>query len=59
MVIELCAPLGDHQGLAMAHRFLGEVALGGVDLAAADAAFRARTGGGVAAGERGPAGAGL
>ncbi len=33
--IELCAPLGDHQGLALAHRFLGEVALGMGDHAAA------------------------
>jgi predicted ATPase len=33
--IELCAPLGDHQGLAQAHRFLGEVSLGMGDYAAA------------------------
>ncbi len=37
--IELCAPLGDHQGLAQAHRFLGEVALGRGDLAAAGPHF--------------------
>jgi predicted ATPase len=37
--IELCAPLGDHQGLAQAHRFLGEVALGRGDLAAAEPHF--------------------
>ena len=37
--IELCAPLGDHQGLALAHRFLGEVALGVGDHAAAEPHF--------------------
>jgi predicted ATPase len=37
--IELCAPLGDHQGLARAHRFLGEVALGVGDHAAAEPHF--------------------
>ena len=37
--LELCAPLGDHQGLARAHRFLGEVALGAGDYAAAEPHF--------------------
>jgi non-specific serine/threonine protein kinase len=37
--LELCAPLGDHQGLARAHRFLGEVALGVGDHAAAEPHF--------------------
>jgi predicted ATPase len=34
--IELCAPLGDHQGLARAYRFLGETALARGDYAAAE-----------------------
>ena len=37
--LELCAPLGDHQGLARAHRFLGEAALDIGDLAAAEPHF--------------------
>jgi len=37
--IELCTPLGDHRGLAMAHRFLGEVALDVGDQAAAEPHF--------------------
>ena len=37
--LELCQPLGDHQGLARAHRFLGEVALGAGDYAAAEPHF--------------------
>jgi predicted ATPase len=37
--IELCGPLGDHEGLARAHRFLGEVALGMGDHAAAEPHF--------------------
>ena len=37
--IELCTPLQDHQGLARAHRFLGEVALGVGDHAAAEPHF--------------------
>jgi predicted ATPase len=38
--LELCGPLGDHQGLARAHRFLGEAALGAGDHAAAEPHFR-------------------
>ena len=37
--IELCAPLGDHQGLARAHRFLGETALALGDHATAEPHF--------------------
>ena len=37
--IELCGPLGDHEGLARAHRFLGEVALGMGDYAVAEPHF--------------------
>jgi predicted ATPase/transcriptional regulator with XRE-family HTH domain len=37
--IELCAPLGDHIGLARAHRFLGETALEVGDHAAAEPHF--------------------
>jgi predicted ATPase len=37
--IELCAPLGDHRGLALAHRFLGEVALDIGDIVAAEPHF--------------------
>ena len=37
--IELCAPLGDHRGLAWAHRFLGEAALAVGDDAAAQPQF--------------------
>jgi predicted ATPase len=38
--IELCAPLGDHQGLAWAHGFLGEAAIAVRDLAAAEPHFQ-------------------
>jgi predicted ATPase len=37
--IELCTPLGDHRGLALAHRFLGEVALDIGDNVAAEPHF--------------------
>ncbi|MBV9208383.1 MAG: tetratricopeptide repeat protein [Actinobacteria bacterium] len=37
--LELCASQGDHEGLARAHRFLGEVALGTGDYAAAEPHF--------------------
>ena len=37
--IELCAPLGDHRGLALAHRFLGEVALDIGDIVGAEPHF--------------------
>ena len=37
--IELCAPLGNHQRLARAHRFLGEAALGVGNLLAAEPHF--------------------
>ncbi|MBV9095602.1 MAG: AAA family ATPase [Streptosporangiaceae bacterium] len=37
--IELCTPLGDHQGLARAQRFLGEVAIAVGDYAAAEPHF--------------------
>jgi len=38
--IELCAPLGDHQGLARAHRFLGEAQLAVGEHAAAEPHFQ-------------------
>jgi tetratricopeptide (TPR) repeat protein len=38
--IELCAPLGDHQGLSRAYRFLGEAALAVGDDAAAQPQFQ-------------------
>jgi predicted ATPase len=38
--IELCAPLGDHEGLARAHRFLGEAALEVGDYVTAEPHFR-------------------
>jgi predicted ATPase len=38
--IELCAPLGDHHGLALAYRFLGEAALAEGDDAAAQPQFQ-------------------
>jgi non-specific serine/threonine protein kinase len=37
--IELCTPLGDHRGLARAHRFLGETALALGDYATAEPHF--------------------
>jgi len=38
--VELCGPLGDHRGLARAHRFLGEAALAAGDATAAEPHFR-------------------
>ena len=38
--LEICQPLGDHKGLARAHRFLGETALALGDDDAADPHFR-------------------
>jgi predicted ATPase len=37
--LDLCRPLGDHQGMARAHRFLGEAAMARCDYAAAEAHF--------------------
>jgi predicted ATPase len=37
--LALCRPLGDHQGMARAHRFLGEAAMGRGDYAAAEPHF--------------------